>query len=334
MSAKDTCYQKHGKYIKDFNSTRKATPNTMEEGEADARAGLPRDPNGNSQYNHGFDQASEEGEFYIHYTTPSGERKTAGPFTDKAALTHALYNEIIYKADGNTKKGNHDITMNDSPVADVVTPLKTASPAKVYTPQGNDPRDLQQEQDLLFLDNEKLEDAIADGKWDETPYVIKSARHKIKRNKERMRVIDGELLATEKGLDWGPERNDTGMATVEKIQYTMDPNTGISRRVHPYWAPLNFARGFTLKEPNQQAQIMTRALRALRTPGPNGDPPSWIVADPTRKLNSKVTYEDEGRTARVGGKFKAYVIKDPPYTDPESGDHVPSRITFLLPEEY
>jgi len=288
-------------------------------------------------YNHGYDKAIPDGrDWYIHYTDVDGTRKVAGPYSDEEAATRAKYRDIIYEPDGNAKRGVSGVSMETdkpdptpAPDRQIIADRKSH---RILTVAQNDPKELHHEQDRLYLQLNTIEEALADGKFKGD--VARRARERIEENKTRMREIDAELLATEGGLDWGPERSDTKTATVESIRYTMDPNTGVSKRVHPYWAPLNFARGFTFKEPNQQAQIMTRALKALRTPGPNGDPPSWVVADPTRPLNSPITYEDDGRTARVGGKFKAYVIKDPPYTDPESGDYVPSRITFLLPEEY
>lgn len=205
--------------------------------------------------------------------------------------------------------------------------------AKILVLNG-DPRALYTEHDQLVIKQREIMEDMAEGEYRGDD--VAEAQAEYERLQDRLAIVSRGLLEYEQRLPtlYGPAVTEDDKAHTGRSRYKMDPHTGNMKRLSPYYSPLNFTIGFSHRDSNQQAQIMLRALKALRTPGPNGQPPDWVVADPTRKLNSPITYEDEGRTARVGGKFKAYIIKDPPYEDPDSGDFVPSRITFMLPEEY
>lgn len=61
--------------------------------------------------------------------------------------------------------------------------------------------------------------------------------------------------------------------------------------------------------------------------------PSWIVIDPTVPVGERKK-EDEGRTLKVNGPFKAYVIRDIHEDDCDCGCGGGRVVTYMLPEEY
>lgn len=72
---------------------------------------------------------------------------------------------------------------------------------------------------------------------------------------------------------------------------------------------------------------LTDVLRLLGT----RSEPTWVIGDPEMLQYRE---EDEGRTARIPGRFKFYAIRDDHEAGCDCGCEGMSVVTFLLPSEY
>ena len=87
--------------------------------------------------------------------------------------------------------------------------------------------------------------------------------------------------------------------------------------------------GYTLeagKHPEMSAALVAGALIN------NNHEPSMIVVDPDVP-NGETVREDEGRTAKIHGPFKFWVMRDDHNADCDCGCDGGSIVTYLLPEE-